>query len=131
MGLKQANSRLQGNVGIGSAMQYFTSLGWVVSTPLTDAQKYDLIVDNGERLYRVQVKTTFHKTKHDVYQVMIKTCGGNQSFNKTYLFDKNRVDLIFILTDNGDRWLIPSEKISNKTTLNLGEVYSTYKLPKS
>jgi len=36
---------------------------------LTDSQDYDLIVDDGARLYKVQVKTIYHLAYENIYQV--------------------------------------------------------------
>ena len=57
------NTKKQGDIGLGQAIGYFTSLGFTVSVPLTDSQEYDLIVDNGFSLNRVQVKRCTYKRK--------------------------------------------------------------------
>ena len=36
---------IQGNIGLGKAIEYFTSWGIPISIPLNDTQKYDLIAD--------------------------------------------------------------------------------------
>lgn len=36
---------IQGNIGLGKAIEYFTSHGITVAIPLNDTQKYDLIAD--------------------------------------------------------------------------------------
>jgi hypothetical protein len=56
----QKNSRLQGNVGLANAIAWFANNGYRPAIPLTDSQDYDLIVDDGEKLYKVQVRTTYH-----------------------------------------------------------------------
>ena len=124
---KQANSRKQGDVGLGDAIAYFTTLGYTVCIPLTDSQKYDLVIDDGS-MKRVQVKTTYFKTKLGVYSVMIKTCGGNRSGSNIYNFDNTACDYLYILTDAGDRYLIPALAIQNKTSINLGGKYQIYKV---
>lgn len=65
----------QGNAGVGQAIAYYTSQGYTVSIPLNDTQKYDLIVDDGESLRRVQVKTTTHVKPSGFYGVTLKTSG--------------------------------------------------------
>jgi HJR/Mrr/RecB family endonuclease len=57
----QANTKKQGDVGLGQAIAWFTRNSYTVSLPLTDSQDYDLIVDKDNVLYRVQVKTTSNK----------------------------------------------------------------------
>ena len=48
---------------------------------------------------------------------------------KTYktLIDTN-VDILFIVTDKLDTFLIPIKNISNKSTLNLCDKYSNYRV---
>lgn len=38
------------------AIAYYSKLGWTISIPVTDSQDYDLIVDTGTKLLKVQVK---------------------------------------------------------------------------
>lgn len=37
------NTKEQGTIGLGKAIAYFTSRGFVVSIPLNDSQDYDLV----------------------------------------------------------------------------------------
>ena len=47
-----------GDVGEAIAVVEFTQQGFMVSKPLSNNARYDLIVDKDNKLYRVQVKTT-------------------------------------------------------------------------
>ena len=49
----------KGNYGLGIAIAYFTSHGYIVSIPLNDTQDYDLIVDKNNCIQKVQVKWFF------------------------------------------------------------------------
>lgn len=55
-------TKILGNAGLGRAIAHFTKLGQTVCVPLTDSQKYDLIVDDGTRLLKVQVKASSSAT---------------------------------------------------------------------
>ena len=55
------NSKKQGDIGMCYAIAYFSKLGYTISIPITDSQDYDLIIDNGIELLKVQVKTTKFK----------------------------------------------------------------------
>ena len=48
---------LQGNLGLGKAIEYFTSQSIPVAIPLNDTQKYDIIADFNGSLQRISVKT--------------------------------------------------------------------------
>lgn len=120
------NSKKQGDIGMCYAIAYFSKIGYTVSIPITDSQDYDLIVDNGSKLLKVQVKTTSYKTTHNIFQVQLKTSGGNRSGSTIKTFDKNDSDLLFILTDNSEMYLIPRENIQSKSAINLGKDYVKY-----
>lgn len=117
----------KGNSGLGIAIAYFASHGYTVSIPLNDTQDYDLIIDKENIIQKVQVKSTSCKTKYGTYQVALKSCGGTNGKTYKTLIDTN-IDIIFIVTDQIDTFLIPLENITNKSTLNLCEKYSKFKV---
>jgi hypothetical protein len=119
------NSKKQGDAGLGSAIGYFTSRGYMVALPLTDSHEYDLIVEIDNQLKKVQVKTTTVKTPYDIYQVELRTLGGNQSYNTAKFFDATKIDYLFILT-NEQRYCIPCNIITSKTSINMGDKYKEY-----
>ena len=119
------NSKKQGDIGMCYAMAYYAKLGWTVSVPVTDSQDYDLIVDTGTKLLKVQVKTTAQVSEHGIYIVSLRTCGGNKSGHTAKTFDNNQSDLLFVLTDNGDCYSIPKSEIS---AVALGERYLPYRV---
>ena len=122
-----STNKEKGNTGLGIAIAYFSSNGYIVSIPLNDTQDYDLIVDKNNKIEKVQVKSTSCKTKYGVYQVSLKGCGGTKG--KTYKTVINtNIDILFIITDNLDMFKIPINVIKNKTTLNLCEKYSKYSI---
>lgn len=78
----------QGNVGLA----YYSKLGYTISIPLTDSQDYDIIVDTGNTLLKVQVKTTTCRRDSGNYQLNLKVSGGNRS-GKVKTFDLNKCDI--------------------------------------
>lgn len=124
----QKNSRKQGDVGLGSAISYFCGKGYTVSLPLTESQEYDLVVEINGKLNKVQIKTTTFKTPHGIYTVALKTCGGNRSGQSIKKFDFKKVELLFVLTNDGDEYLIPTSEDMPICSLNLGERYQQYKV---
>jgi hypothetical protein len=116
----RANPRGQGLIGFTDAVAYFGGLGWSVSVPLIDSQPYDLVVDDGQQLLRVQVKTTTFRTPYGIYSVQLCTNGGNQSFHTVKRFDPSSCELLDVLTDSRERYVIPTAEITSTTTLNLG-----------
>lgn len=123
--LNKGNTKTQGNVGLGRCIAFATALGYVVSLPLNDAQAYDLIVDNGDKLLRVQVKTSRCLAESGGYRVDLKS-----SSVYTYKhFDTKLCDYLFVVTDDGSEYWIPSEKITVKTQITVGaDKYSEYRV---
>jgi PD-(D/E)XK endonuclease len=124
----QKNTKMQGNVGIGAAIAYFAQQGYGVSIPLTDSFDYDLVVDINGTINRVQVKTTKFKSKYGVYSINLSVKGGNRSFNTIKKFDNTKVDSLFVLTEDGSKYFIPSSKVKAKGQLNLGSKYVEFKV---
>ena len=123
------NSKKQGDVGMCYAIAYYSRLGWTVSIPITDSQDYDLLVENTDNnILKVQVKTSRYLTEGGTYQVSLKTCGGNKSGQTIKKMDKNYIDLVFVLVDDGSCYSISTEKIESSGSMNLGDKYSEFKV---
>ena len=116
----------KGNCGLGIAIAYFTTNGYIVSIPLNDTQDYDLLIDKDNKIESVQVKYTSCKTKYGNYQVALKSCGGTKGDTYKTVIDTN-VDYLFVVTKETDMYMIPKEIISNRSTLNLCDKYKIYK----
>lgn len=129
MTIRRANPRKQGDIGVGAAIAWFMGHGYDVCVPLSESQPYDLVVDDGERLQRVQVKTTTAKSPYGRYHVELRTLGGNQSYHTVKHFDSSRIDLLFVLTDEGDRYVIPAESLTTRSGINLGSRYHRFRVP--
>ncbi len=115
------------NSVLGIAIAYYSTSGYIVSIPLNDTQDYDLIVDKNNILKKVQVKATSCKTRYNKYQVALKSCGGTKGKTYKTIINTN-IDEVFIVTDSMDIFIIPIEKIKNKSTLNLCDKYEKYRI---
>lgn len=118
---------------IGVAIDWFSSRGYVPSIP-TSATTYDLIVESDAGLKRVQVKSTT-VCRNDRWVVGIhrhvyrpeaepNACG---KFRKTSYTEKE-MDLFFVLTSEGDIFLIPQGAVGAKTQLSLDVRYAPFKV---
>ena len=119
-------NREKGISCLGIAIAYFTTNGYVVSIPLNDTQDYDLVIEKDGILKTVQVKSTNCKTKYGNYQVALKSCGGTKGRTYKTLID-TKIDFLFVLNEKSEMYLIPKNKIFNKSTLNLCDKYIEYK----
>ena len=122
-----SSNKDKGNSGLGIAIAYYSTNGYTVSIPLNDTQDYDLIVDKENILKKVQVKATSCRTKYDKYQVALKSCGGTKGKTYKTIIETN-VDEVFILLENLERYIIPIEKIKNKSTITICNKYKKYKV---
>jgi hypothetical protein len=57
LGVTGVNSKAKGEISEGHAIAQLLTHRYAPSMPFGDNQRYDLIVDDGERLWRAQVKT--------------------------------------------------------------------------
>ena len=120
-------NKQKGNTGLGMAISFFTSNGYIVSIPLNDTQDYDLIIDKDNKVERVQVKSYSCIDKKGKYQVALKSCGGTKG--KTYkTFKDTNVEYLFIFLENMEMYLIPKEIIYNNSTITICEKYRKYEV---
>lgn len=122
------NSRQQGDIGLGCAIGWLTSQGYTVSIPLTDSQDYDLVAEMSQGLCKVQVKTSHYERRPGKYEVSLCTSGGNKSgTGKLKEFNPESVDYLFVLLNDGRKYLIPSGKVSGTRKIMVGgEKYEAY-----
>ena len=112
--------RRQGDLGEISAIQWLVSAGACVFVPLVSSPDCDLIAEWGDRIHRVQVKTStcFRKGR---FVVALCTRGGNQSWNGIVKhLDATRCDRLFVHVGDGRRWYIPATVLGGGTGLVLG-----------
>ena len=121
------NTKKKGDIGLGKAIAYYTSLGNTICIPLTDSQDYDLVVDDGEFLKRIQVKRCTYK-RNGISEVSLTVKGGNRSSTgKIKKFDAEQVEIIVISTAD-DLYIIPTNEIGNKQSMKLGKKYDCFKV---
>jgi hypothetical protein len=119
------NTKKQGDMGLGSAIFYFTNIGQTVSIPLTDSQDYDLVVDVDNSLKKVQIKSCNFKRKY--YEVNLSIKGGNRtSIGTIKRFNNSNCDYLFIIINQSEKYLIPTKELSAKCNLVLGPKYQKY-----
>jgi Holliday junction resolvase-like predicted endonuclease len=118
--------RIQGDFGEMSGALWLTAQGAVVSKPIGHCPDYDLIADFGDRICRVEVKTTTRRTKLGRWCAQLCTHGGNQSWTgTTKLFEPARCDYVYVHVGDGRRWFLPSWALDGARTVTLGgEKYS-------
>jgi hypothetical protein len=94
-----------------------TAMGLVVSMPFLSTQPYDVIVDSGGNLFRVQIKSTARQVNTETFKFMIAKGSDNK---RPYNADDFDV-LVLVAVNFNKFWLIPSHATSHITTLAVNE----------
>jgi hypothetical protein len=112
--------RRQGDADELSAMNWLSNAGAIVCKPLFENPDYDLIADFGDRLVRVQVKTSTYR-RNNRWEVMLATRGGNQSWNRLVKdLEPSRCDNLFVHVGDGRRWYISASALGGRSHIVLG-----------
>ena len=120
-------NKQKGNAGLAAAIGYYGLQGYTISIPLNDTQDYDLIIDNGEKLLKVQVKATGQRSEYGYSIVSICSTGGTKGKVYKTLIDTN-IDILFIFTELQEIYEIPFEDITATKSLNLGPDRQKYRV---
>lgn len=96
--------------------------GFSVSQPLDPHSRYDLIVDNGDRLFKVQIKGIRAKLPHrDAYRLRLYTRTkrvATKDVERPYT--KDEVDMYVVYIKPLDIWyVIPQDDVDGKKELSI------------
>ncbi len=113
-----------GNIAVIRAMKYFAELGYSVLLPLGDYQKYDLVVEKGERFFRVQCKATRRSNVH-------LTSSGH--YGGKYLDAAlNPLAIDYLWISFGDRdYLIPVSELKVRKHIGITKKHKQYLVTKT
>ena len=115
------NTKRKGSLAVGVAIAHFLSKGVTVLIPISDSDKYDLAVDQKGVIKRIQCKYSNDQERSGAFIVDLRTFGGyrEKTYHTKYL--KNDFDCLFIYCSNEDKYLIPAEKVWDKSQLAVGK----------
>ena len=112
--------RRQGDAGELSAINWLFSAGTRVYLPLFTDPDCDVVADFGDRVDRVQVKTSTCR-RSNRWEVTLATRGGNQSWSGLVKrLDATRCDSLFVHVGDGRRWYIPVSAPGGGSLIVLG-----------
>lgn len=111
------NTYEKGNVAEAAVLAAFVKRGWTVLVPFGGACRYDLVVDRGKGLERVQVKSV--KTRAGALQ--IPTCSVQPDRKTSRAYTEAEIDLLAAWWPEGGRlFLVPaSELLTRQISLRL------------
>ncbi len=99
MNLSRSTQR-KGDIGVTQAIATFTRKGYDVALPITESSPYDILIDDGEGVWRVQVRYSSGK------EVDLRRVHSN---SKGYVVKKpkdNAYDWLYVLKSSGEEYLI-------------------------
>ena len=104
----------KGDVATSHAIATFTALGFDVSIPLTESAAYDLVLDDGSRLPRVQCKYAGGPRR----QVDLRRIHSNSTGYVVKRTADNAYDWLFVLDGHGAEYLI-KKCLANRRSVTL------------
>lgn len=113
-----------GNLTELQCITRFYELGYSVSIPYGDSEKYDMILDINGKLYKLQAKhgKEFYTEDNQLSYIKLKTSWQSgytkQSKYHTNKYSKNEIDF-FVTHFQGKNYLIPVEECSTEKVLRI------------
>ena len=113
------NTKLTGDISELRVAAAFVELGYAVCKPLGENQRYDLVIDDGERLQRVQVKTGRIRGG-----VVLFNCCSTHGHRRTEVMTRpytGQIDLLAVFCpENGKVYVVPEAELTrSKSHLRL------------
>ncbi len=99
----------KGDRAVAKAIATFTALGADVLFPLTESAAYDLVVDLGNELKRVQVRFSSDK------EVGLRRIHSNSKGYVVKIPKENAYDWLYVLNGKGEEFLITCSLAGRKT----------------
>ena len=116
------NTKKLGNLTELQCMTYLYGLGYSVSIPFGNADKYDLILDINDRLYKVQIKhSSEYKDELGETEYIKFKCTWQSHNTSGYTrtqYKENEIDF-FATFYEGKCYLVPQSQCSNEKVLRI------------
>jgi hypothetical protein len=90
----------KGDIATTRAIASFTAAGWDVSIPVTESAAYDLVVDTGDALVRVQCKFSSSP------EVGLRRIHSNSRGYVVKTIEEGAYDWLYVLRPDGSEFLI-------------------------
>lgn len=81
------------------AILFFIEKGYLVSVPYGNVGRYDLLVDTGKEIVRIQCKTS-HKNDNESYTVNTSNTAMKSSGNVRKFYTKEQIDFIMTFIED-------------------------------
>lgn len=108
------DSKQIGNITELEVLTYITKLGYQVSIPFGDRERYDQIWDINGKLLKIQVKTSHGDENSITFSCRSSNRKQGKNISRTYTADE--IDY-FATFWNGKCYMIPIDQTSNSKTM--------------
>ena len=113
------NSKSKGNLGEIKVASEFIKWGCTVSFPFGDNARYDLIIDDGKELKKVQVKYSDYKTENNSWKCQCVSSTNHTTNKNLHGYEKD-VDIIaFYLPDIDTCLMFNISEIKGRTNITI------------
>jgi len=96
------DTQRKGDIGVTQAVATFTRIGYDVSIPITESAAYDILVDDGTQIHRVQVRYTSNVNG----EVDLRRIHSNSQGYVVKKLSSKAYDWLYILKSSGEEYLI-------------------------
>ena len=111
------NTRITGELTELKCQMFCLERGFIVSKPIVDNARYDLLLDYNNKFYRIQIKTS--RWMSEEHEGIVFNCKSQHSVaggNKIMKYTPEEVD--FFMTEfEGEFYLIPCERAKSEMRL--------------
>lgn len=108
------------------AAAWYTLRNGAVFQPPSNASRIDLLVQRGDEMVRVQVKSATHRTGGG--WALRPVCFQGEGRSVARPFREGEVDELFAVTGDGRMFLLPEAVFVGRRTLTLGAKYEKYEV---
>lgn len=113
------NSNWKGQLATTKAQVRAIELGYLVSIPIMD-YRYDLVLDDGKKLWRVQIKYANRSSSNATGSVTVNLAYETRGRRHVYTYQDDEVDALVVYVPKIDRlcWF-PCEAFIGKKALSI------------
>jgi hypothetical protein len=113
------NNKAKGDLAELAFLHKAASLGFGVAKPYGDKERYDFILDSGERFWRVQVRSTSCKASGPRNGYVVSTCRSNHRY-EIITYQPEEIDIFAAQIVPLDIWyIIPINQLAPARNLGL------------
>ena len=113
------DTRIKGEITEMKCQLFCLEQGYVISKPVLDNARYDLLLDYNNKIYRIQIKTS--RWMSDEHEGIVFNCKSQHRIangNKIMKYTPDEIDF-FMTEKNGNFYLVPVEGNTSQKTLRL------------